>query len=79
METVRDVRIQRKMTQETLAERCGCDATTISHIECDRELPSLRLFKRLSRELKLSPTKLLKRFPLLMRDEPPSKRRANGH
>jgi transcriptional regulator with XRE-family HTH domain len=83
METVRDARNKAGMTQEALAERCQCDATTISHIECDRELPSLRLFAKLSRELKMSPTKLLRRFPLLMRDEPSSKRAtrraSNGH
>jgi transcriptional regulator with XRE-family HTH domain len=59
METVRDIRKRRGFTQEVLAEKCGCHATTISHIERGREHPSLELFGQMARELKVTPTRLL--------------------
>jgi transcriptional regulator with XRE-family HTH domain len=59
METVRDARERLSFTQEELAERCGCHATTISHIERGREQPSLELFAHMARELKITPTRLL--------------------
>jgi transcriptional regulator with XRE-family HTH domain len=60
METVRDARIRVGLTQEVLAERCGCHATTISHIEKGREKPSLELFARMRWELKVPADKLLR-------------------
>ncbi len=59
MESVRDRRERVGFTQAELAQRCGCHATTISHIERGREQPSLELFARMADELKISPTKLL--------------------
>lgn len=81
METVRDARLRKGFTQKALAERCGCDETTISHLENDRELPSLTLFARLARELKLPPTKLLRLFKLTYkgRASGDGSKRANSH
>lgn len=59
METLKERRKRFGITQKELAETCGCHPTTISHIERERELPSLPLFARMAEELKVSPTKLL--------------------
>lgn len=59
METLKERRDRLGITQKELAETCGCHPTTISHIERERELPSLMLFARMAEELKVSPTKLL--------------------
>jgi len=59
MEFVRTLRARRDLTQAQLAEKCGCHWSTVSQIEHSKMLPSLELFARLARELKVSPSRLL--------------------
>jgi transcriptional regulator with XRE-family HTH domain len=59
MEFVRHLRERRDLTQAALAQKCGCHPTTVSQIEKARMLPSLELFARLVRALKVSPSRLL--------------------
>lgn len=77
MELLRKLRKRKRWTQEALAERCGCHPTTISQIEAHRMLPSLELFARLTRVLKVSPKKLLREFvPDEAEEEPRTTRSA---
>lgn len=59
MEFVRNLRARRGYTQGELAVKCGCHATTISQIESSRMLPSLELYARIARVLRISPSRLL--------------------
>lgn len=62
MDFLRELRERRRFTQAELAERCRCHSTTISQMEARRMLPSLVLFARMTRVLRISPTKLLRWF-----------------
>lgn len=62
MELLRTLRERKRWSQAALAERCHCHPTTISQMEAHRMVPSLELFARLSRALKVSPTRLLREF-----------------
>lgn len=63
------------LTQRELGERCGRDATTISHIERGREHPSIEVFAHLVRELKVPAAKLLAILDVL--NKPPGPRVAS--
>lgn len=71
MEFFRSRRARLGLSQAALAERCHCHVTTISQIERGRIQPSLLLFASLSRELKVSPSRLLPQLLLLKNSAPP--------
>ncbi|MGI6120272.1 MAG: helix-turn-helix transcriptional regulator [Desulfosporosinus sp.] len=53
-------REQRGLTQEELAKIAGVATTTISSIEVDYRLPSVKVAKKLARALRCSVDQLLK-------------------
>lgn len=57
--TVRRLRNEASLTQEQLAERAQISASYLSHIESDRKEPSLKVLRRLAREVGVWPGFLL--------------------
>lgn len=60
MEGVKELRERLGLTQEQLALKLDCHPTTVSQIELGRMSPSLKLFARMVRALKVSAGRLLK-------------------
>ncbi len=56
---IREVRLQRKMTQEQLAEAVGVGVTHISHIETGNSIPSLQVVVDIINTLECSADELL--------------------
>ncbi len=56
---IRAVRLQRKMTQEQLAEAVGVGVTHISHIETGNSIPSLQVVVDIINTLECSADELL--------------------
>lgn len=56
---VRRMRQLRKISQETLAQRCGIYRTYLSRIESGRANPSLLVIAALARALEMEPSDLL--------------------
>ena len=51
--TIKDIRIERKMTQDELAEAVGCSRITIARMEAGRIPVTLKIIDGLSNALKL--------------------------
>jgi transcriptional regulator with XRE-family HTH domain len=56
---IRIIRLQRKMTQEQLAEATGVGTTHISHVETGNSIPSLQLLVDIINTLDCSADELL--------------------
>ena len=56
---IRAVRLNRKMTQERLADAVGVGVTHISHIETGNSIPSLQVFVDILNVLECSADQLL--------------------
>ena len=56
---IRTVRLERKMTQEQLAEAVGVGTTNISHIETGNSIPSLQVMIDIINTLECSADELL--------------------
>lgn len=56
---IRSVRLQRKLTQEQLAEAVGVGVTHISHIETGNSIPSLQVMVDIINALECSADELL--------------------
>lgn len=52
--TVKEMRIQRNMTQEALAEAAGCSRITIARMEAGRTPVTLKIMRGLSRAFGVS-------------------------
>lgn len=48
---LKELRKEKKLTQEELAIKCGVIRQTISEIECGRKKPSIKLAKKLEKVL----------------------------
>jgi transcriptional regulator with XRE-family HTH domain len=60
--TVRELRVELRISQESLAERCELHRTYIGGIERGERNVSLENIVRLARALQVSPSKLLERI-----------------
>lgn len=58
--TVRELRKERKLSQEQLAHNCGLDRTFISLLERGQRQPSLRSILAIAASLNLPPDQLIK-------------------
>ncbi len=56
---IRKIRIEKKITQEQLAERIATGTTHVSHIETGNTIPSLKTFIAIVNALDISPDELL--------------------
>lgn len=62
------IRARRKeldLSQENLAEKCGCSSVFISHVELGRSAPSFHLFLDICNALEITPDALLLDVPEL--------------
>jgi len=53
-----EIRVERGMSQITLAERAGLDRKTVNRIENDHFSPNLNTFIRLCKALKVKPSEV---------------------
>ena len=58
-EKLNEVRTRRLLTQEELAEKAGVSASTIVHVERNRQEPHFRTIRKLAKALDIDPTALL--------------------
>lgn len=56
---IRRARLARKMTQESLSEMCGVNASYIGQIERGEKQPSLRILSAIAGSLRVNPSSLL--------------------
>ncbi len=56
---IRKIRVEKKITQEQLAERISTGTTHVSHIETGNTIPSLKTFIAIVNALDISPDELL--------------------
>jgi transcriptional regulator with XRE-family HTH domain len=61
-ETIREVRLERQMTQQALADRCKMERTFIIAVEKGRKNPSARTLIHFAAALKILPSELFRRF-----------------
>jgi transcriptional regulator with XRE-family HTH domain len=56
---LREIRIQRLLTQEELAEKAGVSPSTVVNIERDNREPQFRTIRKLAKALEVEPTELV--------------------
>lgn len=56
---VRSARKAARMTQQTLAEACGLERTSVTNLEAGRQIPKLPALYRMAEALKMRPDELL--------------------
>jgi transcriptional regulator with XRE-family HTH domain len=56
---LREIRTQRLLTQEELAEKAGVSPTTVANIETDNRGPHFRTIRKLAKALGVDPTELV--------------------
>ena len=61
-QTIKELRKERRLSQETLAFESGYHPTYISQLERGKKSPSLRTIVRLSRVLRIPGSEILKRI-----------------
>jgi transcriptional regulator with XRE-family HTH domain len=58
-EKLKEIRIQRLLTQEELAEKAGVSAATVVNVERNNQEPHFRTIRKLAKALEIEPTELL--------------------
>lgn len=66
-QAIREIRLEREMSQEQLAFECGFDRTYISLLERGVRNPTVRSLVQLARVLKVRPSEILQRMEGLLR------------
>lgn len=56
---IRDVRIEKKMTQKQLAELVPISQSYLSELECNKKNPTLQLLCNIAEALSVDPSKLV--------------------
>lgn len=64
---IREIRIEREMSQEQLAFECGFDRTYISLVERGIRSPTIRSLVKLATALEVRPSEVLVRMEALLR------------
>jgi transcriptional regulator with XRE-family HTH domain len=58
-EKLKEIRIQRLLTQEELAEKAGVSAATVVNVERNNQEPHFRTIRKLAKALDVDPTELV--------------------
>lgn len=66
-QAVREIRVDREMSQEQLAFECGFDRTYISLVERGVRSPTVRSLVQLANALKVRPSEVLLRMEALLK------------
>jgi transcriptional regulator with XRE-family HTH domain len=68
---IRELRVERGLTQEQLCERAGISIDAVSRIEGGSRVPTLDTIERLAKAFAVSPTAILERGPAGAEPRPP--------